>query len=342
MASGRSTSASRVHSGLSAVTHWPPLVYVIAGTACGIVWALGTSVQVLTSEAWLMGWSMSDISYNAYGQLFDAFMGRLPSSMYVPFMFGWGVQFALIVTSLGIELPKHPRWRWWLAMVFTIGLLIVNACGDYASSVKYGTYGQWGFTLVVFFVTFCMGYWAISAFKHAWDVGHTGSTGRSYRGVSAVAHWPPLVYIVTGVLCLAIWSLGTSTQVLTSESWIMKVDLGNIGFSAFGQLRDALTGRLPADMWQPFIFGWGVQFALIMASIGIELPRHSIWTWCAAWALTVVLLIINACGDFASASSFHLDWYGQWGFTLVVFFVTFCIGLFAVQAFKNAWDAGHI
>ena len=157
---------------LGSVAHWPPLVYVILGIALGGIWALGTSVQVLTSEAWMMEKSMNQINFSAFGQLWQVVRGQLPAAMLVPFMFGWGVQFALIVASIGIELPRHPAWRYYLAWVAVIGLIAVNSCGDYVSSSQYGFWGQSGFTLVVFFVTFCMLLFCIMAFKHAWSVMH--------------------------------------------------------------------------------------------------------------------------------------------------------------------------
>jgi hypothetical protein len=136
------------------------------------VWALGTSVQVLTSEAWMMGQTMNQINFTAFGQLWDAVRGQLSPDMLVPFMFGWGVQFALIVASIGIELPPYPRWRYYLAWVSVIGLIGVNSCGDFSSSAKYGFWGQCGFTFTIFFVTFCMLLFAIMAFKHVWSVMH--------------------------------------------------------------------------------------------------------------------------------------------------------------------------
>lgn len=170
MASTRSANYNRGMGVLSSVAHWPPLVYVLIGLATGGIWALGTSVQVLTSEAWMMHRAMNQINFTAYGQLYQAVTGQLPSEMLVPFAFGWGVQFALILTSIGIELPPHPRWRYWLAWIITIGLIAVNSCGDFASSAQYGFWGQSGFTLVIFFITFCMLLFTIMAFRHAWAV----------------------------------------------------------------------------------------------------------------------------------------------------------------------------
>jgi hypothetical protein len=163
-------SQSRGAHLLGTVAHWPPLVYVILGIALGGIWALGTSVQVLTSEAWMMGKSLSAIDFTAFGQLIQAARGQLPTEMLVPFAFGWGVQFALIVASIGVELPRHPQWRFWLATIAVIVLIAVNSCGDYVSSSQYGFWGQVGFTAVIFFITFCMLLFAIMAFKHAWTV----------------------------------------------------------------------------------------------------------------------------------------------------------------------------
>ncbi len=170
MATTRTASSGRGMHLLSSVAHWPPLVYVLIGLATGGIWALGTSVQVLTSEAWMMSKPLDQINFSAFEQLVQAVQGQLSPAMLVPFMFGWGVQFALIVTSIGIELPRDPAWRYWLAWIATIGLIVVNSCGDYASSAPHGFWGQCGFTLVIFFVTFCMLLFSIMAFKHAWAV----------------------------------------------------------------------------------------------------------------------------------------------------------------------------
>ncbi len=171
MATGR--AQSRGMQAIMNVAHWPPLVYVGMGLALLAVWALGTSVQVLTSEAWMMNTSLSQINFTAFTQLWAALTGHLPTEMFVPFTFGWGVQFALIVASIGIELPREPQWRYWLASASVIILICVNSCGDFTSSARYGIWGQFGFTAVVFFVTFCMLLFAIMAFKHAWSVMHS-------------------------------------------------------------------------------------------------------------------------------------------------------------------------
>jgi len=148
----------------------PPLVYLGLGLVTGGFWALGTSVQVLTSEAWMMHKTMDHISFNAYGQLWDACHGNLPGNMIAPFFFGWGVQLALIVASVGIEVPQKPAWRYWLAAGSCTVLIIANSCGDFASTAEYGFWGQLGFSAVIFFLTFVMMIFTIMAFRHAFHL----------------------------------------------------------------------------------------------------------------------------------------------------------------------------
>lgn len=145
----------------------PPIVHLLLGLVCLFFWALGTSTQVLTSEAWMMHKTMSQITFSAFGQLWDAAHGQMPDGMLVPFLFGWGVQIALIIASVGVELPRKPAWRFYLAAWSCAGLIIVNSCGDFTGSAEYGFWGQSGFTIVIFFLTFVMMLFVIMCFRHA-------------------------------------------------------------------------------------------------------------------------------------------------------------------------------
>jgi hypothetical protein len=153
---------------ISKVMNWPPLVDVIAGVFLLAIWAGGTAVQVLTSEAWFAHTSL--VSFNvlaAYRQLWDFVHGDMPTSMLAPFMFAWGTQAALIVASIGIELPKHPEWRYKGAWALMWLLIAVNSAGDYNSTESYGFWGQIGFTIVVLFATFVVGLLAVMCFVRA-------------------------------------------------------------------------------------------------------------------------------------------------------------------------------
>jgi hypothetical protein len=149
----------------------PAFVYLIVGVICLGFWALGTSTQVLTSEAWMMHESMKIMpTVTAYAQLWSLITTQSSDIPLAPFCFGWGVQLALIVTAIGVELPKKPVWRYRLAAWSSAALVIANSCGDWAGSAEYGFWGQVGFTAVIFFLTFVMLIFAIMAFKHAFTL----------------------------------------------------------------------------------------------------------------------------------------------------------------------------
>lgn len=147
---------------------WPPLVYVFLGLILLGVWLSGTAIQVQTSEGWFVGASATTYpTLVTLKQLWDFVTGNLPANLLAPFAFGWGVQLALIVASVGVEMPKHPAWRYYLAWAAVIVLIGVNSCGDWQYSSQYGTWGQLGFTVVILFITFCTGLLAIMCFMHA-------------------------------------------------------------------------------------------------------------------------------------------------------------------------------
>jgi len=156
------TLQGRMHS----IASWPPLIYFVLGVVGLIFWAGGTSIQVLTSEAWMQGQSVGHISFAPFGQIFDFVSGKLPDDMLVPFCFAWGVQFALIIASIGIEMPRYPAWRYYGSWGLIILLIGINSCGDYQFSATYGMWGQLGFTVVILFLTFFVGLLSVMAFLH--------------------------------------------------------------------------------------------------------------------------------------------------------------------------------
>ncbi len=164
----RASTDQGVAKRLLNVATWPPLVYLILGVFLILLWLGGTAAQIQTSEAWIMHSDVRGLPTLAtYGQAWDFIRGRLPIVMLVPFMFAYGVQVALIVASIGVELPKHPKWRYVLSWV-VVGLLIcVNSAGDFVYSSSYGFWGQLGFTVVVLFITFVVGLLAIVCFIQA-------------------------------------------------------------------------------------------------------------------------------------------------------------------------------
>jgi hypothetical protein len=155
--------------------------------------------------------------------------------------------------------------------------------------------------------------------------------------VKQIATWPPLVYVLLGLLALLFWAGGTAIQVQTSEAWIMGVPLTRFpSIATFGHLWEFAWGKLPVEAIVPFSFGWGVQIALIIASVGVELPRHPAWRYALSWAVIILLIGVNSAGDYVY--SWHYGFWGATGFTVVILFVTFCAGLLAVMCFMHAAD----
>lgn len=150
------------------VLQWPPLVDIIVGVALVAVWLGGTAVQVLTSEAWFMHSALTSFNVlSAYQQLWAFVHGDMPINMLAPFMFAWGTQAALIVASIGVELPRHPEWRYKGALALMWLLVAVNSAGDFGSTGAYGFWGQVGFTTAVLFATFVVGLLAVMCFVRA-------------------------------------------------------------------------------------------------------------------------------------------------------------------------------
>lgn len=153
--------------------------------------------------------------------------------------------------------------------------------------------------------------------------------------IGKALNWPPLVDLIAGVFLLAIWLGGTAVQVLTSEAWFMHSTLTSFNvLAAYQQLWQFVHGDMSPSLLAPFMFAWGTQAALIVASIGIELPRHPEWRYKGAWGLMWVLILVNSAGDFSSTGSY--GFWGQLGFTAVVLFATFVVGLLAVMCFVRA------
>jgi hypothetical protein len=54
----------------------------------------------------------------------------------------------------------------------------------------------------------------------------------------------------------------------------------------------------------------------------------------AAWS-SAALVIANSCGDWAGSAEY--GFWGQMGFTAVIFFLTFVMLIFAIMSFKHAF-----
>lgn len=99
--------------------------------------------------------------------------------------------------------------------------------------------------------------------------------------------------------------------------------------SAIGQIWDFLWGHLAPGLLIPYTFSWGVQMATLIASIGVELPREPWYRFWGCIAILAIMISVNSCGDYQGAAPYG-GW-GQLGFTAVVLFLTFVVGLMSIN-----------
>jgi len=149
---------------------WPPIVHIALGCLLLIFWLLGTSIQIATSEAWFTHVPLSHLPTLAILlQPWQWLHGQLPANMLAPVAFAFGVQMATVFASIGVELPRYPSWRFHAARLAIVGLIGINSAGDWQSTQQYGTWGQFGFTMVVLFLTFVVLFLAIHSFLAAFS-----------------------------------------------------------------------------------------------------------------------------------------------------------------------------
>ena len=147
--------------------NWPAWGYLVsAGIAFG-VWLGGTAVQVQTSEDWFSSalgvkpTGTMQPHFSVFNQIALFWNGGLDTQHVPPFMFAWAVQAALVLFSIGVDLPAHTKGHMIRSRLFIascIGLIITNSLGDWYYSEAFGHWAQLGFVLALFVSTFCFGY----------------------------------------------------------------------------------------------------------------------------------------------------------------------------------------
>ena len=150
------------------------------------------------------------------------------------------------------------------------------------------------------------------------------------------AQWPPLVWLLLAIVLTILWLGGTCTEVSTSIAWMTNQPVTMTGFTPLLLFAQFFGGTIEAKMLAPFIFAWGVQGAGMIGSFGVELPRYPRWRYYAASGLCIALIVSNSCGDWDSSKQY--GFWGQAGFTSVLLFVTFGMGLFAIMAYRHAFS----
>lgn len=161
------------------------------------------------------------------------------------------------------------------------------------------------------------------------------------------SNWPAWGYLLAGGIAMAVWLAGTAVQVQTSEAWIAQTTVSDLltpHFSIYGQLTAFWNGGLDQKQLVAYIFGWAVQAALVLSSLTIDLPQHTVgakrrsalFMWACAG-----LILVNSMGDWNYSQDF--GFWGQLGFSFALFISTFCFGYVAIWAIHRAIRAfaGH-
>src|SRR5712691_2869663 len=102
-------TAAAKHTGTVDDQHhiWP-LWYILGGLAVGFGWLWGNTVQIQTSEAWILQVKTGiDLAPHLaiLLQITDFFNGNLTQSQVIADTWGWGNQFIILICSIGVEFP---------------------------------------------------------------------------------------------------------------------------------------------------------------------------------------------------------------------------------------------
>lgn len=140
-----------------------PLWYLLGGLAVGFGWLWGNTLQIQTSEAWILqlksGIALAP-HFAILGQITDFFGGTLTQSQVIADTWGWGNQFIILICSIGIEFPAHtPKaqrraaWFGWGCLLF----IILNSLADFSYSALGGFWQQLAFAGICLMMSFFFG-----------------------------------------------------------------------------------------------------------------------------------------------------------------------------------------
>lgn len=144
-----------------------PLWYILGGLAVGFAWLWGNTVQIQTSEAWILHLRTGiDLAphFVILLQIQDFWNGNLTQNQVIADTWGWGNQFIVLICSIGIEFPAHTAnakkraaWFGWGCVLF----IILNSLADINYSALSGFWEQLAFAGMCLMMSFFFGLLAI-------------------------------------------------------------------------------------------------------------------------------------------------------------------------------------
>lgn len=99
----------------------------------------------------------------------------------------------------------------------------------------------------------------------------TGSASGGGKDASFLT-FPPIVYLILGVILFIAWLAGNSMQIQTNEAWVLSHGVGVLhpDLMIWRQIGNIWSGNMTVGTSIAFIYGWGVQLILLTCKIGIE------------------------------------------------------------------------
>jgi hypothetical protein len=115
-----------------------PILRILLGVGCLILWSLAVILSIQASEAFILGGKAVSFAANwgVWMQLPNLAQGKLSLEMGKAVLYAWGVEFVYLVCVVG-EVALSGRWHGW----FKTGAIFIVVY-DFYSDFQYGTLGS--------------------------------------------------------------------------------------------------------------------------------------------------------------------------------------------------------
>lgn len=154
----------------------------------------------------------------------------------------------------------------------------------------------------------------------------------------------PVITLILGVILLFFWVLGTVMQIQTSEAYFMHADKVAMSpdLAIIMQPVQFVSGTLPATQLESFLWGWGIELALLICVVGYEMAHESLSSSHRNFAR---FLQTGACAliffDFWSDVNYNTlaTFWQQVGFACVLTFIVVVFGVVAERFIRHGLTA---
>ena len=151
-----------------------PIPVILVGLALVVFWALGSMLQIQTSEAFILcGPAVTFVpNWSILRQPVDLIQGHLTTEMAKATMWGWGIELIYLVCIVGYEVAhegvrssNHHLAAWF--STGTVALIAFDAYTDFQyGQLASGFWGQVAFALVTAFIVAFFGIVGFRLIEH--------------------------------------------------------------------------------------------------------------------------------------------------------------------------------